>query len=153
MIGGWVERSLRGGWRDVQWRLEETLQLHRGAYGAAGMKGIWEESLDAVPRTVERNVQMPPSSEIWGVGVQHNGGAEPVDPVVQEIILLGSGEPVLAGLARAEGRPTITQSGAARGRRLVPHFPEERSRGETVCSKPAKPADSAGNCPVADGLS
>lgn len=113
MIGGWIERSLRRGWRDVQWRLEETLQLHRGAYSAEGMKGIWEESLDAVPRTVQRNVQMPPSSEIWGVGIEHNRGEEPVDPVVQETILLKSEGPVLAGLARAEGRPPITQTQAA----------------------------------------
>jgi hypothetical protein len=39
-IGGWVERSLRRSWRDAQWRLEETLQLHRGVYGVAEMKGI-----------------------------------------------------------------------------------------------------------------
>jgi hypothetical protein len=112
MIGGWVERLLRRGWRDVQWRLEETLQLQRGAYGAAGMKGIWEESLDAVPRTVQRNVQMPASSELWGVRTGKNEGDEPVKPVVQETIVLGSKEPVPTGPARAEGGAAITQTTA-----------------------------------------
>lgn len=68
-VGGVVQRLMRREWKDMQWRLEEMLQLHRAAYDGAGEMGIWEQSLEVVPRTTGGDVMMPPSSEAWGVGL------------------------------------------------------------------------------------
>ena len=68
-VGSVVQRLMRRDWRDMQWRLEEMLQLHRAAYDGAGEMGIWEQGLEAVPRTTGGDVMMPPSSEVWGIGL------------------------------------------------------------------------------------
>lgn len=87
-VGGWAQRLIKSDWRDKQWRLEETLQLHKAAYNAAGMEGVWEAKFNSVPRTVGGDGKMPPSSELWGAELQQNGGEEGEKTAIQETVLV-----------------------------------------------------------------
>ena len=66
-IGGWVGRASHRSWADLQWKLEDVLQLLRAGYDGSGSKGIWRPDLGPVPLTISKEVKLSPSSEVWGV--------------------------------------------------------------------------------------